>query len=107
LVIYPVCEEGLFLAFQQTGEDFAPLSQVIEQEKRRMAARAAWNRYFTDIDVFLCPANFTTAFRHDARPFDERTITTPAGDRPYTDLVFWMTHASLAGTRTTARRRRS
>jgi amidase len=88
---------GLFLAFQQAGEGFAPLSQVIEQAKRRMAARAAWNRYFSEVDVFLCPANFTTAFRHDARPFDERTITTPAGDRPYTDLVFWMTHASVPG----------
>ena len=29
-----------------------------------MAARAAWQRYFTDTDVFVCPANFTAAFPH-------------------------------------------
>ena len=60
----------LFFAFQQPGEDFATLSAVIEHEARRMAARAAWNRYFDEIDVFLCPANFTPAFPHDTRPFD-------------------------------------
>jgi amidase len=62
-----------------------------------MAARAAWNRYFDDIDVFLCPVNFTPAFPHDSRPFEERTITTPEGERPYNDQAFWVSHASLPG----------
>jgi amidase len=88
---------GLFLAFQQPGEDFAPLAAVIEQESRRMAVRAAWSRYFADVDVFLCATNFTPAFPHDARPFDERTIATPDGERPYQDQPFWIAHASLAG----------
>ncbi|HEV8424665.1 MAG TPA: amidase family protein [Actinomycetes bacterium] len=88
---------GLFFAFQQPGEDFATLSEVIDHENRRMAARAAWGRYFGDIDVFLCPANFTPAFPHDTRPFEERTITTPEGDRPYSNQVFWVSHASLPG----------
>jgi len=87
----------LFFAFQQPGEDFAKFSEVIDHEARRMAARAAWNRYFDDIDVFLCPANFTPAFPHDARPFEQRTITTPEGDRPYRDQAFWVSHASLPG----------
>jgi amidase len=87
----------LFFAFQQPGEDFATLSEVIDHESRRMAARAAWNRYFDDIDVFLCPVNFAPAFPHDARPFQERTITTPEGERPYNDQAFWISHASLAG----------
>ena len=30
-----------------------------------MRSRAAWRRYFEDVDVFLCPANFTAAFPHD------------------------------------------
>jgi amidase len=88
---------GLFLALQQPGEDFATLSQVVEQEHRRMAARAAWSRYFGDVDVFLCPASFTPAFPHDARPFEQRTIATPEGERPYGDLAFWVSHASLPG----------
>jgi amidase len=62
-----------------------------------MSARAAWTRYFEDVDVFVCPANFTPAFPHDGRPFDERTIETPDGERPYDDQPFWTAHASLPG----------
>jgi amidase len=88
---------GLFFAFQQPGPDIPALSQVIEQENRRMAARAAWNRYFRDVDVFVCPVNFTPAFPHDSRPFGERTISTPDGERPYDSQPFWISHASLPG----------
>ena len=59
----------------------------------RLAARARWQAYFQDIDVFLCPTSFTTAFPHDDRPFDERTID----GRPYDAQVFWIAHASLTG----------
>jgi amidase len=87
----------LFFAFQQPDEDFATLSEVVDHENRRMAARTAWSRYFNEIDVFLCPVNFTPAFPHDARPFEQRTITTPDGERPYNDQAFWVSHASLPG----------
>jgi amidase len=87
-----------FFAFQEPGEDFAKLSEFVDHENRRMAARADWNRYFDDVaDVFLCPVNFAPAFPHDARPFEQRTIATPEGERPYNDLTFWMSHASLPG----------
>ena len=87
-----------FFAFQQPGESFAKFSEFVDHENRRMAARAAWNRYFDDIaDVFLCPVSFTPAFPHDARPFEQRTIATPEGERPYNDLTFWISHASLPG----------
>jgi amidase len=87
----------LFFAFQQPSEDFATFSEFLDHENRRMAARAAWNRYFNDLDVFLCPVNFTPAFPHDTRPFERRTITTPEGERPYNDQAFWVSHASLPG----------
>jgi amidase len=87
----------LFFAFQQPDEDFATLSEVIDHENRRMGARAAWIRYFKEIDVFLCPVNFTPAFPHDTRPLEERAITTPQGERPYNDQAFWVSHASLPG----------
>jgi amidase len=45
----------------------------------------------------LCPANFTPAFPHDSRPFPERKITTPEGERPYDSQTFWISHASLPG----------
>jgi amidase len=88
----------LFFAFQEPGgSSAAALSDFIDHETRRMSARAAWTRYFEDVDVFLCPTNFTPAFPHDDRPFDERTIDTPDGERPYDDQPFWTAHASLPG----------
>jgi amidase len=87
----------LFFAFQQPSEDLPKFAEFIDHENRRMAARAAWNRYFNDIDVFLYPVTFTPAFPHDTRPFEQRTITTPEGHRPYNNQAFWVSHASLPG----------
>src|SRR5829696_5331237 len=87
----------LFFAYQEPGEDLPPLAEAIAHEHRRMAARAAWTRYFSDVDVFLCPVTFCPAFPHDPRPFPDRTIATPEGDRPYGDLAFWVAQPSLPG----------
>ena len=88
----------LFFAYHQgEGGAHGTLSDVVARERDRMSMRAAWTRYFTDIDVFLCPTNFTAAFPHDSRPFGDRTISTPEGDRPYTNQSFWIAPASLAG----------
>jgi amidase len=87
---------GAFFAFQGQ-EQLEDSSSFVEQESRRMAARAAWNSYFDEFDVFLSPANFTPAFEHDNRPFEERTISTPEGERPYDNQPFWISHASLPG----------
>ena len=83
----------LFFALHGGDADFASLAHIIEQEHRRMVARATWQTYFEDIDVFLCPTSFTTAFPHDDRPFEERTID----GRPYDAQAFWISHASLTG----------
>ena len=50
----------------------------------RLASHAAWARYIDHFDVFICPTNFAAAFPDDTRPFQERTIATPEGDRPST-----------------------
>jgi amidase len=88
---------GLFFAYQQPGDDLPAFAEVVGHEHRRMAARAAWTRYFDDVDVFLCPASFTPAFPHDPRPFEARTVATPEGERPYGDQAFWVAHAALPG----------
>ncbi|KAA2253885.1 amidase [Solihabitans fulvus] len=88
---------GLFFAFHEGDAGFATLAEVVEQERRRLATRAAWTEYFDDVDVFLCPTSFTPAFPHDTRPFAERAIATPEGERPYHELGFWVSHASLPG----------
>jgi amidase len=81
-------EVAQFFAFHGGDADFATLRQVVDQHDRRMAARAAWRRYFSDVDVFLCPATFTTAFPH---PVDQDS------ERVHHLLAFWIAHASLAG----------
>jgi amidase len=91
----------LFLTFQQAGTPLSaatgPLSEFVEHESRRMAVRAAWQRYFSGADVFLSPVTFTTAFPHDDRAFAERTIETADGPRRYDSLPFWVAQASLPG----------
>jgi amidase len=87
----------LFFAFSQPGGSFERLQELIEYEQQRMAVRAAWGRYFRDVDVFVCPVNFTPAFPHDPSPFERRTVATSDGERPYDAQAFWISHASLPG----------
>ncbi|WP_202867179.1 amidase family protein [Kribbella pittospori] len=87
----------LFFALHGGEPSSLSLTEVIEQERRRMSARMKWQRYFEDVDVFVCPASFTAAFPHDDRPFEERTITTSYGEQRYDAQVFWIAHASLTG----------
>lgn len=67
---------------------------------RRIACRSAWMRYFETHDVFLMPAAFTVAFRHDHSPRDLHSLgysgRTIEG-RPYDDLLYWAHTASLTG----------
>jgi amidase len=93
----PGFQVRLFFAYQEPGDDLPSFAEVVDQERRRMAARAAWGRYFQDVDVFLCPVSFTAAFPHDPRPFQDRTIATPEGERPYGDQVFWAAQPALPG----------
>lgn len=76
-----------FFAFHGGDPDFATVPDMVEQHRRRMAARAAWDAYFSEIDVLLCPATFTTALPH----------LDPETERPYRELGFWIAPASLAG----------
>jgi amidase len=87
----------LFVALAEPGGSFERLGELIEYEQRRMAARTAWERYFAEIDAFLCPVNFTPAFPHDPSPFEQRMVPTPDGPRRYDEQPFWISHASLPG----------
>ena len=55
-----------------------------------MSMRAAWPRYFSEMDVFFCPTNFTPPFPLDNRPFKNRSIATPEGERSYEYQAFWI-----------------
>jgi amidase len=66
--------------------------------RSRMAARAAWQSYFRSHDAFLMPTSFVAAFAHDhSTPQSARTLATSAGPRPYMELLFWISFATLTG----------
>ena len=54
--------------------------------------------YFRTHDAFLLPTALVAAFPHDqAGTALTRVLATPRGERPYLDLCFWISFASLAG----------
>jgi amidase len=77
------------------------LGSYAEWQRRhfsQLAFRAMWQRYFEQVDVFLTPAGFTPAIRHDHQgDLTTRFIDTPDGRRPYLQLIPWMVTASLTG----------
>jgi amidase len=65
---------------------------------RRLAFRAAWQRYFKDIDAFVLPALPVPAFPHDHTDIAKRTIATPEGPLAYLPaLLGYMSLAVLTG----------
>ncbi|MEX2221655.1 MAG: amidase [Candidatus Rokuibacteriota bacterium] len=90
-------QDGSYLAkysLAVTGSD----AYVHGMEIRRRVARAVWQAYFRTSDAFLLPTALVPAFPHDhaGNPL-MRVLTTVLGDRPYPDLCFWISFASLAG----------
>ena len=55
----------------------------------RERLRAAWDRFFQDWDILVCPQMATTAFPHDHRPFGQRTIEVNGAEQPYFQQLFW------------------
>jgi amidase len=65
---------------------------------QRLAFRAAWQRYFRNVDVFLLPALPVPAFPHDHSEQSRRTLATPEGPLPYLPaLLAYMSVAVLTG----------
>jgi len=61
----------------------------------RLRVAAAWETYFTEYDVLLCPAAATTAFPHDqTKERWERMVSVNGRPQPSTTQMFW---AGLSG----------
>jgi amidase len=75
----------------------APVKVFQAAERERIGARAVWQAYFRTHDAFLLPTAFVPAFAHDHTPMGQRRLSTAGGARPYFDLSFWISFASLAG----------
>jgi amidase len=64
----------------------------------RLEARAIWQQYFRDHDVFLMPAQFSAAFPHTQnKVWTERSVVTADGNRPYRDIGRWISIATYSG----------
>lgn len=69
-----------------------------QENMRRLAYRAAWERYFQTVDVFLLPTTFTAAFPHDHSHPDQRMIPLPEGGaQPSWSLLDYISPATLTG----------
>ncbi|MDA1076644.1 MAG: amidase [Proteobacteria bacterium] len=61
----------------------------IRHNVRREKLRRAWDAFFRDWDILLCPQFSVPAIRHDHRPVAERTIDVDGEARPYGESLFW------------------
>ncbi|MEQ8346933.1 MAG: amidase [Sneathiellaceae bacterium] len=75
-----------------TVQDYRQWAEAVED---RALIQRAWEAWFKDFDVLICPAAATPAFRHDQeKPREERTITVNGKAEDYNDQLFW---AGIAG----------
>ena len=61
----------------------------IRHDFRRERLRRAWDAFFRDWDVLVCPQFAVPAIPHDHRPLADRTTIVDGEARPYMESVFW------------------
>ncbi len=61
----------------------------IRHNFRREKLRLAWDAFFTEWDVLICPQFTVPAIKHDHRPMGERSISVDGTERPYFEAIFW------------------
>jgi len=61
----------------------------VRQDHARARLRHAWNDFFEEWDILLCPQMPTTAFPHDHTPFAQRTLEVDGVEINYLRQVFW------------------
>jgi amidase len=77
-------------AVAQTHRDWLAASE------RREGYRADWDEFFKRFDVLLTPVSPATAFPHDHRPFEGRSITLRGRDYAYMQQSFWCALATTS-----------
>ncbi|MBM7335038.1 MAG: amidase [Alcanivorax sp.] len=67
----------------------------LHADEQRQGQRAAWHRFFQDVDVLLCPVVQTLPFPHQQKPGPGgRVLRVNGRDQPYLDIMVWV---GLAG----------
>ena len=55
----------------------------IRTNTRREKLRRAWDEFFQEWDILVCPQMATSAFPHDHRPFGDRVIMVDQTEQSY------------------------
>ncbi len=87
-----------FMACADPTSEWSATDAETDRGRQRLAdLRSAWANYFTDLDAFVCPVNFTAAIEHDDRPSEQRIVRTVDGARRYDEQPFWTAQPAVAG----------
>ncbi len=69
----------------------------VRLDRHRLELSTHWRTAFEKWDVVVCPASSTTAFRHDIRPFEQRTLDVDGLQVGYETLPLWAALATPCG----------
>jgi amidase len=69
----------------------------VRLDRHRLELSAGWRNVFRSWDVVVCPVAPTTAFRHDSRPFEERSLSIDGTRMPYDQIPIWTTLPTPCG----------
>ena len=61
----------------------------IRHDFRRARLRRAWDAFFREWDILVCPQFSVPAIKHDHRHWRERRIEVDGVERPYMEPGFW------------------
>lgn len=61
----------------------------LHYNNQREHLRYAWQAFFDDWDILLCPVFAIPAFKHDHSPIEQRTLMVNGVSRDYFDSMFW------------------
>ncbi|MEM1247863.1 MAG: amidase family protein [Acidobacteriota bacterium] len=65
------------------------------EHAQRGALRVAWQEFFDEWDLVLCPSSATEGFPHDQSPIFSRTLAIDDRRVPYFQQIFWAGLATL------------
>src|SRR5205814_5143154 len=89
-------DDTSYFAQMQRGNSLSHRTWLQLNEKRHRM-RLAWDEFFEDHDLMLCPVAVTAAFPHDHKdPRHERTVVVNNKKVPVVDQIFWAGYAGVA-----------
>ncbi len=66
-------------------------SEWLKLNEKRLHLRKAWETFFENFDVMICPVVHTLPFLHDhSHPVYDRTLTVNGKKLPYMDILTWV-----------------